>query len=84
MVWRGLWIAEEARIHPSVYGLMEGYAFVGGEAVVNLGARLSGVAAVEDDCRVGDMAIVKQSVLLPGVPVGRGAYLEDCIVGPGY
>jgi len=33
---------------------------------------------------VGDGAIVKRSVLLPGVSVGRGAYLEDCIVGSGY
>jgi mannose-1-phosphate guanylyltransferase len=80
----GLWISEEARIHPSAYRLMEGYAFVGREAVVGLGASLSGVAAVGDDCRVGDGATVKRSVLLPGASVGRGAYLEDCIVGPGY
>lgn len=80
----GLWISEEARIHPSAYRLMEGYAFVGREAVVGLGASLSGVAAVGDDCRVGDEATVKRSVLLPGASVGRGAYLEDCIVGPGY
>jgi len=45
----GLWIAEKARLHPSAYGLMEGYAFVGREAVVGLGARLSRVAAVGDD-----------------------------------
>jgi NDP-sugar pyrophosphorylase family protein len=80
----GLWISEEARIHPSAYGLMEGYAFVGREAMIGLGARLSGVAAVGDNCRVGDGAIVKRSVLLPGSSVGSGAYLEDCIVGPGY
>ena len=27
---------------------------------------------------------MKRSVLLPGAIVGSGAYLEDCIVGPGY
>lgn len=80
----GLWIAEEARIHPSAYGLIEGYAFVGPKAVVGRGASLSGVVAVGDDCRVSDGATIRRSVLLPGSTVGSGAYLEDCIVGPGY
>jgi mannose-1-phosphate guanylyltransferase len=80
----GLWIAEEARIHPSVYGLIEGYAYVGPKAVVGRGASLSGVVAVGDDCRVSDGATIRRSVLLPGSSVGSGAYLEDCIVGPGY
>ena len=80
----GLWISEEARVHPSAYSLMEGYTFVGPNAVVDRGASLSGVVAVGSDCRVSDGAIVKQSVLLPGSSVGSGAYLEDCIVGPGY
>src|SRR5215210_7567460 len=81
---RGLWISDEARIHPSAYSLIEGYAFVGKEAVVGRGASLSGVVAVGDGCRVSEGATVKQSVLLPGSSVGSGAYLEDCIVGPGY
>jgi mannose-1-phosphate guanylyltransferase len=80
----GLWISEEARVHPSAYSLMEGYTFVGPNAVVGRGASLSGAVAVGGDCRVSDGAIVKQSVLLPGSSVGSGAYLEDCIVGPGY
>jgi mannose-1-phosphate guanylyltransferase/mannose-1-phosphate guanylyltransferase/phosphomannomutase len=29
-------------------------------------------------------ATVKRSVLLAGASVGSGAYLEDCIIGPGY
>jgi mannose-1-phosphate guanylyltransferase len=81
---QGLWIAEDARLHPSVYGLIEGYAFVGPNAVVGRGASLSRGAAIGDDCRVCSGAIVKQSVLLPSSSVGSGAYLEDCIVGPGY
>jgi mannose-1-phosphate guanylyltransferase len=80
----GLWISEEARVHPSAYRLMEGYTFVGPNAIVGRGASLSGAVAVGGDCRVSDGATVKQSVLLPGSSVGSGAYLEDCIVGPGY
>jgi NDP-sugar pyrophosphorylase family protein len=63
---------------------MEGYAFVGSNAVIGRGASLSGTATVGDGCRVSNGATVKQSVLLPGSSVGSGAYLEDCIVGPGY
>jgi mannose-1-phosphate guanylyltransferase len=80
----GLWISEEARVHPSAYRLMEGYTFVGPNAIVGRDASLSGAVAVGGDCRVSDGATVKQSVLLPGSSVGSGAYLEDCIVGPGY
>ena len=81
---RGLWLSEEARVHPSAYRLMEGYTFVGPNTVVGRGVSLFGTVAVGDDCRVSDWATVKQSVLLPGSAVGSGAYLEDCIVGPGY
>jgi len=80
----GLWIAEDARIHPSAYGLVEGYAFVGPKAVIGRGASLSGAVAVGDNCQVSDGASVRRSVLLSGSSVGSGAYLEDCIVGPGY
>ena len=80
----GLWIVEDARIHPSAYGLMEGYAFVGSKAMVGRGASLFGTVTVGDGCRVSDGATVRRSVLLPGSSVGSGAYLEDCIVGPGY
>ena len=81
---RGLWIGEEARIHPSAYGRIEGYTVVGPRAVVGRGASLSGIVAVGGGCRVSDGATVKRSVLLPGSSVGSEAYLEDCIVGPSY
>lgn len=81
---RGLWISEEARVHPSAYRLMEGYTFVGPNAVIGRGASLSGTVAIGNDCPVSNGATVRQSVLLPGSSVGSGAYLEDCIVGPGY
>jgi len=81
---QGLWIAEDARLHPSVYALIESYAFVGPNAVIGRGASLSQGAAIGDDCRVCSGATLEQSVLLPGSSVGSGEYLEDCIVGPGY
>ena len=80
----GVWISDEAQVHPSAYGFMGGYTFIGPKAVVGRGASLSGAVAVGDECWVSDGATVKHSVLLPGSSVGSGAYLEDCIVGPRY
>ena len=48
---KGLWIGEEAWIHPSAYGRIEGYTVVGPRAVVGRGASLSGIVAVGGDCR---------------------------------
>ncbi len=45
---------------------------------------LIGSVAVGSGCRVRPEATVKSSVLLPGSCIGDGAYLEGCIVGPGY
>ena len=80
----GLWIGEKARIHPSAYGYIHGYAFVGSEAEVGPGARLSESVTLGRRSRVSGGATVRRSVLLPGATVGRGAHLEDCIIGPGY
>ncbi len=79
-----LWVGEKARIHPSAYGHIQGYAFVGSEAEVGPGAHFSGSVTVGRRCRVSGGATVRRSVLLPGATVGSGAYLEDCIIGPGY
>lgn len=81
---RSLWIGEKAQIHPSIYGRIDGYAVVGEGAVVSRGASLSGGVAVGGGCLVGAGATIKRSILLPRSTVGSEAYLEDCIVGPGY
>jgi len=81
---KSLWVGDRAWIHPSAYGHIEGHAVVGQRAMIGRRASLRGVVAVGDDCRISEGATIKQSVLLPGSSVGSGAYLEDCIVGPGY
>ena len=79
-----MWVEESASIHPSAYGRIEGRAVVGERTMIGRKASLRGVVAVGDDCRVSDGATITQSVLLPVSSVGSGAYLEDCVVGPGY
>jgi NDP-sugar pyrophosphorylase family protein len=79
-----LWVGEKAQIHPSAYGHIRGHAFVGPEAEVGPRVSLSEGVTIGRRCRVSGGATIKRSVLLPGATVGNGAYLEDCIIGPGY
>jgi mannose-1-phosphate guanylyltransferase len=81
---KSLWVGEKAWIHPSAYGHITGPAFVGPGAEVGPRVSLSDSVTIGRRCWVGSGATVKRSVLLPGAAVGNGAYLEDCIIGPGY
>lgn len=77
-----LWVGKDAQIHPSAN--LEGYVAVGRDAVIGHGVSLSEDVTVGPDCWVRPSATIKRSILLPGASVGDQAYLEDCIVGPGY
>lgn len=77
-----LWVGENAQIHPSAE--LQGYVVVGRDAVIGGGAVLLGDVTVGSECWVHPNATIKRSILLPGVSVGEGAYLEDCIVGHDY
>ena len=57
---------------------------LGRDAVIGREATLSGSVTVGQECWVRPGATVKSSVLMPGAFVGEKAYLEECIVGPGY
>ena len=77
-----VWIGENAWVHPTArFG---GCAVVGEDAVLGRGVIMSGHVTVGSGCWVRPRATIKRSILLPGVSVGDGAYLEDCIVGYGY
>ena len=77
-----VWIGENAQVHPTTR--LEGCTIVGEDAVVGRDVVLSGHVTVGGGCWVRPRATIKRSILLPGVSVGDGAYLEDCIVGYGY
>ena len=79
---RGLWVDRDAWLHPG--GILDGGAVIGPDAVVGRGVTLSGGVTVGDGCWIHPGATIKRSTLLPGSCVGEGAYLEDCIIGPGY
>jgi mannose-1-phosphate guanylyltransferase len=77
-----VWIGENVQIHPTAR--LESCAVVGEDAVVGRDVVMSGHVMVGGGCWVRPHATIKRSILLPGVSVGDGAYLEDCIVGYGY
>jgi NDP-sugar pyrophosphorylase family protein len=78
----GLWVGRGAWLHPTV--TLEGRIVISQDAVVGRGVTLAGDLTVGAGCQVLPEATVKQSILLPNSSVGDGAYLEGCIVGPGY
>jgi mannose-1-phosphate guanylyltransferase len=77
-----LWACRSAQLHPTA--TVEGGVFVGEDVVIGRGVAIAGDTTVGSGCWIRPTATVKRSVLLPGACVGERAYLEDCIVGPGY
>ncbi len=77
-----LWVDGDARLHRTA--IFEGPVVIGRDAVIGWEVTLIGSVALGSGCRVRPEATVKNSVLLPGSRIGDGAYLEGCIVGPGY
>jgi NDP-sugar pyrophosphorylase family protein len=78
----GLWACPDAQLHPTVTST--GGVLVGRDAVVGRGVTIVGHTTVGSGCWIRPAATLKRSILLPGACVGEGAYLEDCIIGPGY
>lgn len=81
-VGEGLWLDRSVQLHPTA--TLEGQIVVRPNSIIGKKAALSGDLTVGSGCRVYNGAIVRRSVLLPGVMVGEGAIVEDCVVGPGY
>jgi mannose-1-phosphate guanylyltransferase len=79
---KNLWADENVRLHWTIG--REGAVMLGRDAIIGRDVTLSGSVTIDQDCWVRQGATVKRSVLLPGASVGEEAYLEDCIVGPGY
>lgn len=77
-----LWVDRNARLHPTAF--CEGPTFIESEAIVGAEVTLAGEVVVAGECWIRPKATIKQSVLLAGVHVVAGAYVEDCIVEPGY
>lgn len=78
----GLWTDRSARLHPAAD--VRGSVVIGPDAIVDAGVTLADDVIVGAGCQILQNATVRRSILLPGACVEEGAYLENCIVGPGY
>ena len=78
----GLWVDRDAWLDPTA--TFEGQIVINEDVIVGREVTLAGDLTLGAGCRVLPGATVKRSILLPGSSVGNGAYLEGCIVGPGY
>jgi mannose-1-phosphate guanylyltransferase len=79
---KNLWADENVWLHRMVG--REGAVMLGRDAIIGRDVTLSGSVTIDQDCWVRQGATTKSSVLLPGASVAEEAYLEDCVVGPGY
>ena len=77
-----LWVDRDAQLHPTA--AFEGQVAIGREAKIGRGVTLVGDVTVGNGCWLQPGATVKRSILLPESCVGEEAYLDGCIVGPGY
>jgi mannose-1-phosphate guanylyltransferase len=60
---------------------LEGQIWIGRDAAIGAGVRLTGPLVIGDEARVGDGAQLRSSILFPGTEVAAGAILIDAIAG---
>lgn len=75
----GIWIEQEARVHPGA--ILIPPVFVGAGAVVSVGATLAS-AIVGARTTIGEGAVVRESVLLENATIGAGAHVDGSVIGP--
>lgn len=75
----GVWVGEGAEIHPAA--TLWAPVLIGRGARVGRGVSVGPYSVIGDNCVIDEGASVFQSVIWNNTHVGRGARLEDCVVG---
>lgn len=78
-VREGVWVGDHANIHPTAD--LRGRIFVNHHTEIAKDARISGVTAIGSRCRIGEGAVVEDSILWRGTVVEPGAVVRGCILG---
>jgi mannose-1-phosphate guanylyltransferase len=73
-------IIEKERWKPDYVSTAEWPVRVAADAVVDPSARLSGFYSVGAGCRVGEAAILENTILWPGAQIASRSHLRNCIV----
>ena len=81
-VANGIWVGEDADIHPTVK--LNAPFYVGNGVRVGRGSALGRYTVVNDMGVVDDGALVRHSILGKNVSIGKGADVYGSVVGSGY
>ncbi len=60
---------------------IDGAAWIGRDVEIGAGVRLMGPLVVGEGARIGEGAMVRESILLPGTEIAAGSIVIDAIVG---
>lgn len=77
-----VWVHETARIGRRLRG--GGAVYVADNAVVEPGAVLQGAVSIGAGAHIGRKTVIRDSIILPGVHVADGAFLDRQIVAPDW
>lgn len=75
----GVWSADGQAIPKGVF--VRGPAYLGPGVVLETGAMIEPYAAIYDNCRIGDGAVIERSILWPGCDIGKNATVRGAILG---
>lgn len=75
----GVWVGEGATVHPTAD--LRGRIFVNHHTEIGRDVKISGVTALGSRCRIGEGAIIEDSILWRGTVVEAGAVVRGCILG---
>jgi NDP-sugar pyrophosphorylase family protein len=75
----GVWVGEGASVHPTAD--LRGRVFVNHHTEIGREARIRGVCSIGSRCRIGEGALVEDSVIWRGTVVEPGAVVRGSILG---
>jgi phosphomannomutase/NDP-sugar pyrophosphorylase family protein len=75
----GVWIGEDATVHPTAE--LRGRIFVNHHTEIGRDVKVRGVVAIGSRCRIGEGAVIEDSVIWRGTVIEAGAVVRGCILG---
>lgn len=78
-VREGVWVGANANVHPTAD--LRGRIFVNHHTEIAKDAKISGVVAIGSRCRIGEGAVIEDSIIWRGSVIEPGAVVRGCILG---
>lgn len=75
----GVWVGEDAVIHPTA--VLRGRIFVNHHTEIGRDARITGTVAIGSRCRIGERALVEDSIVWRGSVIEDDSVVRGCILG---